>query len=107
MYRLLRALYGYRKAPQLWQEWLAEKIISGCGCARAICEPAVFVRREGELEITIHVDEFLSSGSSEEVKELENRLRQRGVKVRIVGMLEKRGDDGLNRGLSWRLRGKS
>lgn len=59
-----RALYGTRDAPQLWQEH-ARATLQSLGFIESRTTPSVYVHKERDLEISLHVDDFLAVGDEE------------------------------------------
>ena len=58
-YKLKRALYGYRRAPRLWQNYLAT-LLESIGFRRLSAEAAMFVSRADVRHIVVvHVDDML------------------------------------------------
>ena len=88
--RVLRALYGYRKSPQLWQRHFT-KVIERIGGVRCQSEPTMFRDRARDLVILVHVDDILMSGPVSEVESFSKQLKAE-VNVRVVGDLVKQGD---------------
>ena len=56
---ILKALYGYRRSPQLWQKYLTE-MVEETGVEPCRSEPTVFFRRNGTLLMLAHVDDLLA-----------------------------------------------
>jgi len=88
--RINKALYGYRKAPKLWQGHLTALLIE-LKLTRSKVEPTIFFSTNGKLVIMVHVDDLLIGGTSTSVMQLFVGL-QRKVKLREVGRLENAGD---------------
>ena len=66
-WKLKRALYGLRKAPQLFNNHLTE-VLEKYGMRRLKSEPTVFVK--GELLLLVHVDDPLATGPEEAIDDL-------------------------------------
>jgi len=100
--RVLRALYGYRRSPRLWQDWFVEQMAAAL-MRRLRSEPSVFVTSSDEIWCILHVDDRLVMGPIEAVMELYRKL-QESVVIRQVGKLEKSGDELTFLGRTIRLR---
>ena len=100
--RVLRALYGYRRSPRLWQDWFVEQMAAAL-MRRLRSEPSVFITPSGEIWCILHVDDLLIMGPAEAVMELYHKL-QESVVIRQVGKLEKNGDELTFLGRTIRLR---
>ncbi len=70
-WKLGRALYGLRKAPQLFNEYLSG-MLEKFDTTRLKFEPTVFIK--GELRLLVHVDDPLATGPEEEIEELFKQL---------------------------------
>ncbi len=66
-WKLGRALYGMRKAPQLFNGCLSD-VLEKCGMTRLKSEPTVFIK--GEVRLLVHVDDPLATGPEEKIEEL-------------------------------------
>ena len=66
-WKLNKALYGLRKAPQLFNEFLSG-VLERFGMTRLKGEPTVFVK--SELNLLVHVDDPLAAGPEHEIEEL-------------------------------------
>lgn len=65
VYRLLKALYGLRQAPQAWYAKL-NRCLEEFGFVRCPVEHAVYTKREGDqiLIVGMYVDDLLVTGTS-------------------------------------------
>ncbi len=66
-WKLARGLYGMRKAPQLFNEYLSG-VLEKFGMTKLKSEPTVFVK--GELRLPVHVDDPLATGPEKDIEEL-------------------------------------
>ena len=60
--RLIRAMYGCRDAPQIWQAEVA-KAMTAIGFRTSNTQPSVFNHDGRGLRCVVHVDDFLTCGS--------------------------------------------
>ena len=74
LWRLLRALYGTRKAAQLWQTHYS-KVFTDGGFTVVKCVPGTFYSEALNLEVVAHCDDFLSA-STDESQDAFDRLLQ-------------------------------
>ena len=83
--RLALALYGTRDAASLWQECLAEHLIS-LGFARGRSNSCVFFHAERGLRTLVHGDDYATVGSIDGIRWLQAMLQDRfEMKSVIVG----------------------
>lgn len=59
--RLLKAMYGTRDAPQVWQDHICT-VLAGRGFQESIGTAGVFQHNEIMLELAVHVDDLLCAG---------------------------------------------
>jgi hypothetical protein len=94
-----KAIYGWRKAPQRFQEHFAQKMLDECELKRATTDPYMYVdvdetkRRRGRRS-GVHVDDGQMIGRKSEVDPTIEML-QRRFKVKIMARLEQPGDQGV------------
>ena len=95
--QLLMALYGYRKAPRLWQDHFV-KIVEDCVSVkmrRLKTEPSVFVEDSGkELSLIMHVDDLLFFGDLSLANLLFEELASH-LLLKRMGELKSPGDHGI------------
>ena len=72
-WKLNKALYGLRKAPQLFNEFLSG-ILERFGMTRLKGEPTVFVK--DELNLLVHVDDPLAAGPEHDIESLFKYLEE-------------------------------
>ena len=65
--RLRKALYGTRDAPLAWQEELSRSL-NEWGFKRSKLHPALFTHIEKGIDLVIHVDDMLCSGTAEDLE---------------------------------------
>ena len=51
-----KALYGYRKTPRLWQDWITDKLMQ-IPLRRSKVEPSIFYNDEKTIFAAMHVDD--------------------------------------------------
>jgi len=90
VYRLRRALYGYRRSPLLWSSHFAS-VLQGAGLRRLIAEPSLYMG-EHFLLVLVHVDDFLITGRRASVDALFSYLEKR-LKVKRVATLDAPGQE--------------
>ena len=81
VWELQRALYGLRRAAQLFQAYLT-KLILGLGFEQSGAEAMMFVHRSLNLKVIIHVDDPLTSGSMENIRWFYGELNKH-IPVRV------------------------
>ena len=59
-----QALYGYRRAPQLFQEWLAEQLLAN-GWLRSKLDPCLFKEPITGSLLSHHADDLLVAAAPE------------------------------------------
>ena len=90
VWRMNKALYGYRKAPKLWHQHLVS-ILESLNYHPLLTDPSCFRDDETNTNVFIHADDGLLFGTRSEVMELVELLSKQ-VLMRIVGGMEKLGD---------------
>ena len=81
VWRMKRWLYGLRRAPQAWLQWISSIMVEKLSFKRCVVDPCFFVRGLGDpgkaLYIELHMDDFHGVGaSSEEIKSFFAELSQ-------------------------------
>ena len=96
---VLKALYGFRPAPRLWQQH-AVKVLAGLGSKQSKIEAMLFYNEEAKTWIVLHVDDLLVVGPRAAVDNLRTQLSKQ-LNVRRGGWLETPGDSAgyLGRGI--------
>ena len=87
---LNKALYGHRKAPELWHKHLLS-VLESLNYHPLLTDPSCFRNDETNTNIFVHVDDGLMFGPKNEVLKLVELLSKQ-VLMRITGRMEKTGD---------------
>ena len=90
VWKLNKALYGYRKAPKLWHQHLVS-VLESLNYHPLLTDPSCFRNDETNTNIFVHVDDGFMFGPKSEVLKLVELLSKQ-VLVRITGRMEKTGD---------------
>ena len=90
VWKLNKALYGYRKAPKLWHQHLVS-VLESLNYHPLLTDPSCFRNDETNTNIFVHVDDGLMFGPKSEVLKLVELLSKQ-VLMRITGRMEKTGD---------------
>ena len=101
--KLVKAMYGTRDAPLIWQETV-EANMQSLGFLPSKLHPSVYFHRERGLRVLAHVDDFMCTGSHSQLKWLYDELsKDYELKSKMIGEmdgLEKEGSF-LNRIVRW------
>ena len=90
VWKLNKALYGYRKAPILWHKHLVS-VLERLNYHPLLTDLSCFRNDETNTNIFVYVDDRLMFGPKNEVLKLVELLSKQ-VLVRITGRMEKTGD---------------
>ena len=90
VWKLNKALYGYRKAPKLCHQHVV-RLLESLNHHPLLTDPSGFRNDELNIHIFIHVDDGLLCGPRTEVFRLVELLSNQ-VLMRIVGRMEKLGE---------------
>ena len=90
VWKLNKALYGYRKAPKLWHQHLVS-VLETLNYHPLLTDPNCFRKDETNTNIFVHVDDGLMFGPKNVVLKLVELLPSQ-VLMRITGRMEKTGD---------------
>ena len=90
VWKLIKALYGYRKAPKLWHQHLVS-VLESLNYHPLLTDPSCFRNDETNTNIFVHVDDGLMFGPKSEVLILVELLSKQ-VLMRITGRMEQTGD---------------
>ena len=90
VWKLNKALYGYRKAQKLWQQHFVS-VFESLNYHQLLTDPSCFRNDETNTNIFVHVDDVLMFGPKSEVLKLFELLLKH-VLMRITGRIEKTGD---------------
>ena len=94
-------MYGTRDAPLIWRATV-DAVMKKNGFSCCTLQPGVYVNHERNIQVMIHVDDFLIIGNFHEVKWLEIRLRAEfEIKSTYVGRSHQREVKYLNRTICW------
>ena len=89
VWKLNKALYGYRKAPKLWHKHLVS-VLESLNYHPLLTDPSYFRNDETNTNIFVHVDDGFLFGPKNEVLKLVELLSKQ-VLMRITGRMEKTG----------------
>ena len=90
VWKLNKALYGYRKAPKLWHQQLVS-VLESLNYHPLLTDPSCFRNDETNTNIFVHVDDGLMFGQKSEVLKLVELLSKQ-VLMRTTRRMEKTGD---------------
>lgn len=71
---LLKAMYGTRDAPAVWQR-LVQRILGGLGFMASRTAACVYFHRQRRLKVVAHVDDFLVTGPRLELERFRKELQ--------------------------------
>ena len=89
VWKLNKALYGYRKAPKLWHQHLVS-VLESLNCHPLLTDPSCFRNDEANTHFFVHVDDGLMFGPKSEVLKLVQLLSKQ-ILMRITGRMRRRG----------------
>ena len=101
--RLVKAMYGTRDAPQVWQAEV-KKTMGELGFKALISTPCVYVNLETGVRAVAHVDDFLCTGPRKALKEFHEELSKKyQMKGQLLGPGKDEDKEGrfLGRTISW------
>ena len=96
VWKLNKALYGYRKAPKWWHQHLVS-VLESLNYQPLLTDPSCFRSDGTNTNSFVHVDDGLLFGPRSEVLKLVELLSKQ-VLMRITGRMEKMGDNFYFRG---------
>ena len=64
--KLLKAMYGTRDAPAVWQEEI-RALVTNMNFTQSRINPCVYYNRERDLRVNVHVDDVLVTGMEEDL----------------------------------------
>ena len=88
-----RALYGYRKSPQLWQRFVGS-CLRALALQQSAVEATIFYTEDFSMIVIFHVDDFMFAGLRSRVENLITEL-QKVMKMRVEASLYNVGDTGM------------
>ena len=74
MWRLLRQLYGRRRAGTRWVDFFAALLCDHCNMCRCEVAPQFFMDYDRDIFIEVHMDDFHGSGSERAIADLKKDL---------------------------------
>jgi len=101
--RLIKAMYGTRDAPQVWQAEV-RRTMEELGFKPLVSTPCVYVNRETGVRAVAHVDDFLCAGPRGRLEEFKEELMKRyQMKGQMLGPGVKEVREGkfLGRTIRW------
>jgi hypothetical protein len=105
--KLLKSMYGTRDAPQIWQQTVELKL-SSIGFVASALHPAIYIHEDKGIRIVVHVDDFLCTGTREQLQWLHDELRKSyDLKVNLMGEAQDLSKEGnfLGRLVRWTTEG--
>ncbi len=83
--RLLRAMYGTRDAPQIWQEEV-KRVLQMFGFRASVTNPCVYFHEAMNVQVVAHVDDFLMCGERRHLEEIYKGLAGKfELKRKVLG----------------------
>ena len=99
--RLLKAMYGTRDAPLIWQGEV-KATMTKIGFEASVLQPAVYYHRARGLYVVAHVDDFLCVGEENDLDWLHSELaKEYDLKATKLGEGNETSARYLNRTLRW------
>ena len=74
--RLVKAMYGTRDAPAVWQQEV-KKTMTELGFSACLATPCVYYNAKTKVRVVVHVDDMLCTGSEEELVKLRGRISEK------------------------------
>lgn len=106
LWLLLAALYGTRKASQLWAEYIEQKLLAA-GFTKITVIPCCYFHEEKVLDVVVHGDDFIAGGEPSSLDWFDGVMLE-SFKTKRVGRVGPGGDESvkfLNRALRWSPKG--
>ena len=83
--KLLVSLYGTRDAAQNWAKRYTDHLVS-IGFVKGKASPCNFVHEKRDIKLTCHGDDFFIAASLEEIRWLEEKMKEQyEVKTQVLG----------------------
>ena len=99
--KLDRAMYGTRDAPLIWQGEV-RRVMHKLGFVASMLQPGVYHHPTREIDVVVHVDDFLCTGRSGDLEWFEQKLKEEyDVSATRVGPDHHKEVKYLNRTLRW------
>nr|GEZ66857.1 copia protein [Tanacetum cinerariifolium] len=88
VYKLKKALYGFKQAPRAWYDMLSSFLLSQ-DFSKGSVDPTLFIRRNGTelLLVQIYVDDIIFAASTLELCDLFANLRCSKFKMSMMGKI--------------------
>ena len=83
MWKLLKQLYGRRRAGTRWVDWMAALLIE-CNLVRCEVAPQFFMDYERDIFIEVHMDDLHGTGTERAIAALKKEL-EATVQFKILG----------------------
>ncbi|GJR54010.1 retrovirus-related pol polyprotein from transposon TNT 1-94 [Tanacetum coccineum] len=89
VYRLKKALYGFKQAPRAWYDKLSPFLIQH-GFTKGIIDPTLFTRRHGEdiLLVQVYVDDIIFGSTNPDFSKRFSNLMKNNFEMSIMGELK-------------------
>ena len=71
--KLLKAMYGTRDAPQVWYGEV-KKVMAALGFTQSVLNPCSYFHSDRLIRVLVHVDDFLCSGTEENLQWLKDEI---------------------------------
>lgn len=94
LWQMLRVLYGRRKAPRMWLDFLGGLLVEHCGMVRSRSAPHFFRSCDGQVVLEVHMDDIYGCGPSARLSTLVGALR-REVEIKHAHVFEPGSEDGF------------
>ena len=75
IWEVTQALYGFRKSPKWFQDWLTEILVKRLEFVQCRTDPQVYVGRKRRVILDIHVDDPLGAGTEKNLKATMDELK--------------------------------
>ncbi|GJW14429.1 retrovirus-related pol polyprotein from transposon TNT 1-94 [Tanacetum coccineum] len=89
VYRLKKALYGFKQAPRAWYDKLSTYLIEH-GFTKGIIDPTLFTRRHGEdiLLVQVYVDDIIFGSTNPDFSKRFANLMKNNFEMSMMGELK-------------------
>ena len=92
--QLIKAMYGTRPAAQQWQNKYTSDLLA-MGLTRGKSSPCVFRHHLRDLNTFVHGDDFVTSGSEDNLAWMQESLENiYKIKTQVLGEQKRRRDNG-------------
>ncbi|GJS43751.1 retrovirus-related pol polyprotein from transposon TNT 1-94 [Tanacetum coccineum] len=88
MYKLKKALYGFKQAPRTWHDMLSSFLISQ-DFSKGSVDPTLFIRKEGKelLLVQVYVNDIIFAASTSELCDLFAKIMCSKFKMLMMGKI--------------------